>query len=57
MKQKKFVLFGVMPVTEPEIQKWINEVAPGISQLQRKEYARQWNVIDKIRQTKNKGGI
>jgi len=57
MKQKGFNLFGVMPVTEPEIQKWINKVAPGISQLQRKEYARQWNVIEKIRQTKSKGGF
>jgi len=25
MKQKRLVLFGVMPVTEPEIQKWINK--------------------------------
>ena len=57
MKQKRLVLFGVMPVTEPEIQKWINKVAPGISQLQRKEYARQWNVIDKIRQAKSNGGF
>jgi hypothetical protein len=57
MKQKRLILFGVMPVTEPEIQKWINKVAPGISQLQRKEYARQWNVIDKIRQAKSNGGF
>ena len=57
MKQRGFKLFGVMPVTEPEIQRWINKVAPGISQLQRKEYARQWNVIDKIRQAKSKGGF
>ena len=57
MKQKRFNLFGVMPVTEPEIQKWINKVAPGISQLQRKEYARQWNVINKIKQAKSKGGF
>ena len=55
MKQKRLVLFGVKPVTEPEIQKWINKVTPGISQQQRKEYARQWNVIDKIRQAKSKG--
>jgi hypothetical protein len=57
MKQRGFKLFGVMPVTEPEIQRWINKVAPGISQLQSKEYARQWNVIDKIRQAKSKGGF
>jgi len=57
MKQKRFNLFGVMPVTEPEIQKWINKVAPGIPQLQRKEYARQWNVINKIKQAKSKGGF
>jgi hypothetical protein len=55
MKQRGFKLFGVMPVTEPEIQRWIDKVAPGISQLQSKEYARQWNVIDKIRQAKSKG--
>ncbi len=55
MKQKRFDLFGVMPVTEPEIQQWINKVAPGVSQLQRKEYVRQWNVIEKIRQAKGKG--
>ena len=44
-----------MPVTEPEIQKWIDKVTPGISPLQRKEYARQWNVVEKIRQAKRKG--
>lgn len=57
MKQRGFKLFGVMPVTEPEIQRWINKVTPRISQLQRKEYARQWNVIDKIRQAKSNGGF
>ena len=57
MKQRGFNFFGVIPVTEPEIQKWINKVAPGISQLQRKEYARQWNVIEKIRQTKSNEGF
>ncbi len=57
MKQRGFNFFGVMPVTEPEIQKWINKVAPGISQLQRKEYARQWNVIEKIRQAKSNEGF
>ena len=53
MKQRGFNIFGVMPVTEPEIQKWIDKVTPGISPLQRKEYARQWNVIEKIRQAKS----
>jgi len=57
MKQKGFNLFRVIPVTELEIQKWIDKITPRISQLQRKEYARQWNVIDKIRQTKSKGGL
>jgi len=57
MKQRGFNFFGVMPVTEPEIQKWIDKVAPGISQLQRKEYARQWNAIDKIRQAKSIEGF
>jgi len=57
MKQRGFNFFGVIPVTEPEIQKWINKVAPGISQLQRKEYARQWNAIDKIRQAKSNEGF
>ncbi len=52
MKQRGFNFFGVMPVTESEIQKWINKVTPGISPLQRKEYARQWNVVKKIRQAK-----
>jgi len=55
MKQRGFNYFGVMPVTEPEIQKWIDKVTPGISPLQRKEYARQWNVVEKIRQAKIKG--
>ena len=50
MKQEGFYLFRIISVTDSEIQSWINKVAPGISQLQRKEYARQWNVIDKIRQ-------
>ena len=45
----------LMPVTEPKIQKWIEKVTPRISLLQRKEYARQWNVIAKIRQAKRKG--
>lgn len=45
----------MMPVTEKEIQKWINKVTPEISQLQGKEYTRQWNVISKIRQAKNGG--
>ncbi len=57
MKQRGFNFFGVMPVTEPEIQKWIDKVTPGISQLQRKEYARQWNVIEKIRQAKSNEGF
>ena len=57
MKQEGFYLFRLMPVTDSEIQVWINKVAPGVSQLQRKEYARQWNVIDKIRQEGNKKGI
>lgn len=52
MKQKGFNLFGVMPATEPEIQDWIENVAPGISQLQKEEFARQWYVIEEIRQTK-----
>lgn len=52
MKQKGFNIFGVMPTTEPEIHKWIENVAPGISQPQKEEYARQWSVIEKIRQTK-----
>jgi hypothetical protein len=46
-----------MPVTEPEIQKWIDKVTPGISPLQRKEYERQWNVIEKIRQAKSNEGF
>ncbi len=53
MERREFKLFTVMPVTEPEIQNWINKVAPEISQLQRKEYTRQWNIIDKIRQEGN----
>ena len=53
MKQREFNLFGVIPVTESEIQKWIDKVAPGISKLQKKEYARQWNVINKIRHAKS----
>jgi hypothetical protein len=57
MKQRGFNFFGVMPVTEPEIQNWIDKVAPGISQLQRKEYERQWNAIDKIRQAKSIEGF
>ena len=57
MKQRGFIFFGVMPVTEPEIQKWIDKVAPRISQLQRKEYERQWNAIDKIRQAKSIEGF
>ena len=57
MKQRGFNFFGVMPVTEPEIQKWIDKVTPGISPLQRKEYARQWNVIEKIRQAKSNEGF
>ncbi len=57
MKQRGFNFFVVMPVTEPEIQKWIDKVTPGISQLQRKEYARQWNVIKKIRQAKSNEGF
>ncbi|MGI9227666.1 MAG: hypothetical protein ACR2PU_02625 [Gammaproteobacteria bacterium] len=52
MKQKGFNLFGVMPATKPEIQDWIENVAPGISQLQKEEFARQWYVIEEIRQTK-----
>lgn len=52
MKQKGFNLFGVMPTTEPEIQDWIKNVAPGISQPQKEEFARQWYVIEEIRQTK-----
>ena len=54
MKQEEFYLFRAMPVTDSEIQSWINKVAPEISQLQRREYIRQWNVIDKIRQKNNK---
>jgi len=50
MKQEGFYLFKLIPATDTEIQGWINKVAPGISQLQRKEYTRQWNIIDKIRQ-------
>jgi len=56
MKQEGFYLFRMMPVTDSEIQSWINKVAPGISQLQRKEYARQWNVIDKFRQDSSERG-
>jgi hypothetical protein len=56
MKQEGFYLFRMMLVTDSEIQSWINKVAPGISQLQRKEYARQWNVIDKIRQDSSERG-
>ena len=52
MKQKGFNLFGVMPTTEPEIQNWIENVAPGISQPQKEEFARQWYAIEEIRQTK-----
>ncbi len=52
MKQKGFNLFGVMPTTEPEIQNWIENVTPGISQPQKEEFARQWYAIEKIRQTK-----
>jgi hypothetical protein len=57
MKQRGFNLFGVMPVTEAEIQNWIDKITPGISQLQQKEYARQWNVIEKIRQAKSNEGF
>lgn len=53
MKRRGFNFFGVMPVTELEIQKWIDKIAPGISQLQRKEYIRQWNIIEKIRQAES----
>ncbi len=53
MKQEEFYLFKTMPVTDSEIQGWINKVAPGISNPQRKEFARQWHVIDKIRQKNN----
>jgi hypothetical protein len=56
MKQEEFYLFRLMPVTDSEIQSWINKVAPGISQLQRKEYTRQWNIIDKIWQEGNERG-
>ena len=52
MKQKGFNLFVEIPTTEPEIQNWIENVAPGISQLQKEEFARQWYVIEEIRQTK-----
>ena len=50
MKQEGFYLFRLVPTTDSEIQGWINRVAPGVSKLQRKEYTRQWNTIDKIRQ-------
>ena len=53
MKQEEFYLFRLMPTTDSEIQGWINKVAPEVSQLQRKEYTRQWNIIDKIRQKNN----
>ena len=53
MKQEGFYLFKLMPTTDSEIQRWINKVAPGITLLQRKEYTRQWNIIDKIRQEGN----
>jgi hypothetical protein len=56
MKQKGFYLFRLIPVTDSEIQSWISKVAPGISQLQRKEYTRQWNIIDKIWQEGNERG-
>ena len=56
MKQKGFYLFRLIPVTDSEIQIWISKVAPGISQLQRKEYTRQWNIIDKIWQEGNERG-
>jgi hypothetical protein len=56
MKQKRFYLFRLIPVTDSEIQSWISKVAPGISQLQRKEYTRQWNIIDKIWQEGNERG-
>jgi hypothetical protein len=56
MKQKRFYLFRLIPVTDSEIQSWISKVAPGISQLQRKEYTRQWNTIDKIWQEGNERG-
>lgn len=54
MKQKEFYVFKMMPVTDSEIQKWISRIMPRVSSLQRKEYTRQWNVIEKIRQENNK---
>ena len=57
MKQEGFYLFRLMPVTDSEIQSWISKVAPKISQPQRKEYTRQWNLIDKIWQEGNEREI
>ena len=53
MKHEEFYVFKMMPVTDSEIQSWISKITPRVSSLQRKEYTRQWNVIEKIRQERN----
>ena len=50
-------LFGEIPVTQFDIDEWMRTEAPNISTLRTKEYVRQLNVVEKIRQSKKEGNF
>lgn len=57
MRQPPFDLFGEVPVTQPDVELWLDSLPrmKDASASRRTTYTRQWNVVEKIQAAKING--
>lgn len=48
-------LFGEIPVTKDDIEKWLEINAPHLRERYKEKYIMNWNVVEKIKQAKKNG--
>lgn len=48
-------LFGEIPVTRDDIERWLEINAPRLRGLYKEKYIESWNVVEKIKQAKKDG--
>lgn len=48
-------LFGEIPVTKDDIEKWMEINAPRLRDRYKEKYIKSWNVVEKIKQAKKNG--
>ena len=48
-------LFGEIPVTRDDVEKWLEQNAPNLRERYKEKYVEYWNVVRKIQKAKKNG--